>query len=206
MAELNQQFVVAQPRPRVWAAFQDIETVAGCLPGASLTEPPTQDHVKGKMTVKLGPVKANFAGEADIERNEADYTGTIKGSGIDKSQGSRAKGTVQYSLEEIEDGAATRVAVTVEYTLSGALAQFSRGGIVDAVAAKLTEDFAANLEAELSASSGPEAQEAAEEPDQPAATPPREPGKSAGRSNELSAVSLLGAVVKGWFRKLFGRS
>ncbi|MFC6487155.1 SRPBCC family protein [Nitratireductor sp. GCM10026969] len=206
MAELKQEFVVAQPREKVWAVFQDIETVVGCLPGASLTEPPTPNHAKGRMTVKLGPVKANFAGEADIERDEAGYTGVIKGSGIDKSQGSRAKGNVRYALEEADGGGATKVVVAVDYTLSGALAQFSRGGIVEAVAAKLTEDFAANLEAELSG--GDAAADA--QPTSSAAgggEPKGEPrsGKASGaRSNELNALSLIGAVVKGWFRRLFG--
>lgn len=206
MAELKQEFVVAQPRDTVWAVFQDIETVVGCLPGASLTEPPTPNHAKGQMTVKLGPVKANFAGEADIERDEAAYTGTIKGSGIDKNQGSRAKGNVRYTLEEADGGSATKVVVRVDYMLSGSLAQFSRGGIVEAVAGKLTQDFAANLEKELSAGEAPGEAGASDssavsgEGGATAATPRERPANA----NELNALSLLGAIVKGWFKKLFG--
>lgn len=211
MAGLKQQFAVRQSRDRVWEAFTDLETVVGCLPGASLTEPPTDDHVKGKMTVKLGPVKANFLGEADIERDKASWTGHIKGSGIDKNQGSRAKGNVTYTLEEADGGTSTDVLVEVEYTLSGALAQFSRGGIVEAVASKLTEAFANNLEAELSTGQEP----APGAPDlgstggaEVAASPGEaqpQPRKRAA-SNELNALSLIGAVIKGWFRNLFHRS
>lgn len=203
MAGLKQQFVVAQPRARVWAVFQDLDTVVGCLPGASLIEPPTQDHAKGKMTVKLGPVKANFAGEADIERDDATYTGLIKGTGIDKSQGSRAKGNVTYALEEVDGGSSTKVLVEVDYTLSGALAQFSRGGIVEAVAAKLTEAFAENLEAELSSAPADADGLAADGPVSVATEPRATPRKAA---NELNGFSLLGAVIKGWFRNLFGRA
>lgn len=207
MAGLKQQFTVGQPRARVWEAFKDLDTVVGCLPGAGLTEPPSDDHVKGKMTVKLGPVKANFLGEADIERDEATHTGYIKGSGIDKNQGSRAKGNVTYTLKEAEGGAATTVLVEVDYTLSGALAQFSRGGIVEAVAGKLTEAFAENLEAELSAAPDPApAAASGDTADGAAAEQPRPAPRKRAASNELNGLSLIGAVIKGWFRNLFGRS
>jgi uncharacterized protein len=208
MPELKQEFVVSQPRPKVWAAFQDIETVVGCLPGASLTASPSHDNVKGQMTVKLGPIKANFAGQAEIESDEANYTGLIKGSGIDRNQGSRAKGNVRYVLEESDGGASTKVLVAVTYTLSGALAQFSRGGIVEAVAGRLTEDFAANLEVELSGG---------DEQHQPAETPALTTNSSMARENapkrpdrmvnskELNVFSLLGAVIKGWLKQLFGK-
>lgn len=203
MAELKQTFSVAQPRQKVWAAFQDIEKVAGCLPGASLTEPPSGDTVKGQMTVKLGPVKANFAGQAEIESDEASYTGTIKGTGIDRNQGSRAKGDVRYVLEETDGGRSTRVVVSVDYTLSGALAQFSRGGIVEAVASKLTEDFAANLEAELA--EGMQMDAVAHEAEGSTEAPPGAPVQARRGASELNAFGLLGAIIKGWFRNLFGR-
>ena len=203
MAELKQTFSVAQPRQKVWAAFQDIEKVAGCLPGASLTEPPSGDTVKGQMTVKLGPVKANFAGQAEIDNDEANYTGTIKGAGIDRNQGSRAKGDVRYVLEEADGGRSTRVVVSVDYTLSGALAQFSRGGIVEAVAGKLTEDFAANLEAELAEGQqmGTVVNDAGDADEMPRGAP----AQARRGASELNAFGLLGAIVKGWFKNLFGR-
>ena len=203
MAEIKQEFVVARPRKTVWATFKDLETVAGCLPGAALTDPPREDHVKGRMTVKLGPIKADFHGEADIERNEDDFAGTIKGLGLDKNQGSRAKGTVRYVLEEADNGAATRVVVSVTYTLSGALAQFSRGGVVEAVAARLTKDFSANLEAELAARDPAASGANASHTD--AAQAPTAAERPQG-ANELNALSLIAAVVRDWFRKLFARA
>lgn len=208
MAELRQEFVVEQPRSKVWAVFQDIETVVDCLPGASLTAPPTADHVEGQMTVKLGPIRANFAGQADLERDEATFTGLIKGSGVDKKQGSRAKGDVRYVLEENDGGAATRVLVTVDYSLSGSLAQFARGGIVEAVAGKLTEDFATNLEAKLAGAGDRQvaSDEGSTTPDSHGAERKGSPVVTARpTTNELNALSLIGAVIMGWFRKLLGR-
>ena len=52
-----------------------------------------------------------------------------------------------------ETGASeTRVGVSVNYSLTGALAQFSRGAIVKELAAALTRDFSANLRERISAS------------------------------------------------------
>ena len=146
MPQIRQVFTVRHPRSTVWAQFQDLPNVVQCIPGASLTELTAQDKAKGRMTVKLGPVRADFDGEMDIAADEATYTGTIIGAGMAKSHGSRAKGEVKYALEEESGGAATKVSVVVDYTLSGSLAQFARGGIVDAVADQICKDFAANLE------------------------------------------------------------
>ena len=205
MAELRQEFEVARPRSDVWAVFQDIETVVDCLPGASLTAPPAADHVEGQMTVKLGPIKANFAGQADLETDEATFTGLIKGSGVDKKQGARAKGDVRYVLEESNGGASTKVLVSVDYSLTGSLAQFARGGIVEAVAGKLTEQFATNLEAKLAGGGEPAAapDDVSTTPDSRPAESPPTPAKP--KTNELNALSLIGAVIMGWFKKLLGR-
>ena len=45
--------------------------------------------------------------------------------------------------------AATRVDLTVSYALTGALAQFSRSGIVREIAQRMTRDFAQNVEMRL---------------------------------------------------------
>ena len=47
------------------------------------------------------------------------------------------------------DGRQTRVDLSVEYSLQGALAQFSRSGIAQDLGRRLVADFAANLNARL---------------------------------------------------------
>ena len=204
MPQIRQVFTVNHPRALVWARFQDLPQVAACLPGASLTGPVSATHAQGRMTVKLGPVRADFTGTVKIDADQASYTGKIAGTGMDKSHGSRAKGDVVYTLEESANGAATKVAVVVDYTLAGSLAQFARGGIVEAVADQICREFATNLEAQLNA----ERQHAAEPgrggpgavQTSPAATPaPR-------RSNELNAFALIVAIIRRKMRGLLGRA
>jgi len=54
---------------------------------------------------------------------------------------------VSYRLFEEAGGAATRVEVTLDYQLQGALAQFSRPGLVKDFVSRLIAEFARNLSA-----------------------------------------------------------
>lgn len=209
MPAIKQVFTVNHPKDVVWQKFQDIDAVVQCLPGASLTGPVVDGKAKGHVTVKLGPVKADFGGEAEITTDESIHTGTISGVGVDKNHSSRAKGTATYVLADAPDGGTT-VTVEVDYTLSGSLAQFARGGIVEAVAEQICQDFAANLESELSAGAAPaapvggtaEATPVAPEAVQPASAPAAAPRKQ----TELNAFALLWTVFKKRIAKLFGRA
>lgn len=205
MPQIKQHFVVAHPRSAVWARFQDLPGIVGCIPGASLTDQASPSHAKGQMTVKLGPVRANFAGEADVSADPATWSGTIDGAGTDRSHASRAKGTVRYALAEAAGGDSTGVDVTVDYTLSGSLAQFARGGIVEAVAEQITEEFARNLEAELNAETPRGVRAGATAP-----LPARDETSGAksvkaAPARELNALTLLLRVIVKKIKALFGR-
>jgi len=144
----DEAFVLRKPPATVWNAFADIPAIAACLPGATLAEYDA-DAVKGKMSVKLGPISASFDGSAVIERDDAALRGVIRGAGRDRGTGSRTKGEVTYRLEPEDEGRQTRVLLSVEYSLQGALAQFSRSGIARDLGRRLVADFAANLNARL---------------------------------------------------------
>jgi aerobic carbon-monoxide dehydrogenase small subunit len=144
----EESFVVARSPATVWAIFADIPAVVACLDGAQLTEHDA-NTAKGKMTIKLGPIQAGFSGSAVIERDERALRGIIRGAGSDKGTGSRTKGEIVYRLTPEAEGQQTRVSVTVEYSLQGALAQFSRSGLVLELGRRLVSDFAANLNARL---------------------------------------------------------
>jgi aerobic carbon-monoxide dehydrogenase small subunit len=149
MTELKQSFTINHPRNRVWMMFANLPKVATCMPGASLSGPPEDGHFVGRISIKLGPIHTDFAGEGDVELNANNFSGVLRGSGLDKNHSSRAHGEISYGLTEERVGSATRVDVLVAYALSGTLAQFTRGGIVEALAGQIVETFAANLETAL---------------------------------------------------------
>ena len=181
MPEIAQSFVVPFPRDQVWRFFRNPAQVATCMPGASLTEPPDGNRIVGQMRVKLGPIAAAFAGKAELAMDDASWAGTIHGEGLDKKSSSRAKSTVNFAVHEQPGG--TRVDIKVDFTLTGILAQFSRGAIVQEVARRLTDDFAGNLAARMAAAGAGEPSPAAA-----SVTPPN------ASSEEHPAIGLLGVL------------
>ncbi|BFG81157.1 hypothetical protein PTKU46_91910 [Paraburkholderia terrae] len=145
--EIEQSFTVPYPRDDVWARFHDTPGIVACLPGASLTAPVDNGMLKLAMTVKLGPIVASFAGDGEMKLDDAQYCGSITGTGVDRKSASRVKGVASFALEEA--AGETRVDVKVDYTIGGTLAQFSRSGIVKELATRMTEAFADNLKAKL---------------------------------------------------------
>jgi carbon-monoxide dehydrogenase small subunit len=192
MTTIEQTFTVEFPREQVWKFFGKLDEVTLCLPGASLLAPPTETHVEPKLRIKVGPIVADFEGTADVERDPANYVGTIFGSARDTKSASATRGEIRYTLVETttdEGAAATRVDVQVGFALTGPLAQFSRSSIVLDIAKRMTDAFASNLRARLSHPAGGNGA-----PPMPAA--------------ELNAGALVFSVIRdrivGFFRKLFG--
>ena len=145
---LEQHFTVTHPPEQVFAMFGDIAAVAACLPGASLTGPPTAERVEGAIRVKIGPIAAAFVGAARVERNLAGMSGRIVGIGSDRRSRSSTQGEIRYRL--VPAGHGTRVDLSIGYTLTGLLAQVGRPGLVRDLAARLIAEFAGNLDRRLS--------------------------------------------------------
>jgi carbon monoxide dehydrogenase subunit G len=154
--QLGQSFEVARPIDAVWRMFGNLRATASCIPGAEITEIEDNRKATGVFRIQLGPIKAAFAGEAEISRDEDIHAGTIVGAGRDGKNATRVKATVVYTLAAVGD-AATRVDLVVDYAITGSLAQFSRSGIVKDIAEGITRMFAGNLEAMLAAAALSEA-------------------------------------------------
>ena len=81
---IKNEFEVAEPVEKVWQFFDNIPQVAACLPGAALTEDLGDDKYKGTVAVRMGPVRLQFAGTADItERDEAAKRVVVHAIGAD---------------------------------------------------------------------------------------------------------------------------
>jgi len=141
---IKNEFEVAEPVDKVWEFFENIPQVAACLPGAELTEDLGGDKYKGKVAVRMGPVRLQFAGTADItERDEAAKRVVVQASGADEKGRGQASMVVTATLARA--GRGTKVGVSQDLQLSGAAAQYGRGMISD-VSAVLMRDFSANMQ------------------------------------------------------------
>ncbi|MEK7877488.1 MAG: 2Fe-2S iron-sulfur cluster-binding protein [Pseudomonadota bacterium] len=193
LTTLLQSFSVDHSRTKVWDFFGRLGEVTTCLPGTSLLGTPTDDHVEPRIRIKIGPIVAEFEGVADVVRDPANYAGIIRGSARDTRSNSMTRGEIRYVLHEDKGGTATRVDLEVGFTLTGALAQFSRSGLVQDIAKRMTVSFAQNLQARLNqGDNAASAERAAPAP-----------------ASELDAGSLIFAVIweriKTFFRTLLGR-
>jgi len=150
--QLEQSFTLPFARAAVWPAFADVPMLVACMPGAGLVGEPRPAEGGADLdltfTVKLGPITGAFQGQGAIRRDDAALSGTFSGSGADRKSGSRVKGEAKFSLVALSPDE-TRVDVAVDYSLTGSLAQFSRGAIVKELAAAMTRDFAANLQVRI---------------------------------------------------------
>src|SRR5712675_609232 len=141
---ITNDFEVAQPVEAVWQFFGDIPRVASCLPGAELTETLGDDKYGGRVAVRMGPVRLQFAGTAEItERDEAAKRIVVHASGADEKGRGQASMVVTATLARA--GRGTKVGVTQDLQLSGAAAQYGRGMISD-VSAVLMRDFSVNMQ------------------------------------------------------------
>jgi carbon monoxide dehydrogenase subunit G len=145
---ITNEFEVAEPVDQVWQFFQNIPQVAACLPGAQLTEDLGDDKYKGTVAVRMGPVRLQFAGIADItERDEAAKRLTVHASGADEKGRGQANMVVTATLARTNRGT-TKVDVVQDLQLAGAAAQYGRGMISD-VSAILMRDFATNMQSRI---------------------------------------------------------
>jgi uncharacterized protein len=149
MPVIETSFEVPAGTDEVWGYLLDVEKVVPCMPGAELTETIDDDHWKGKMKLKLGPVSLVFAGVVEMqERNEEAHRVVLEASAMEQRGKGAASARVTSSMEGFEGG--TRVHVAQDIKVSGQAAQFSRGMMED-VATKIVHQFADCLKAQMEA-------------------------------------------------------
>ncbi len=156
--KLEHSFDVEAPLERVWARLIDIEKVAPCLPGAEITDASDTGVYEGNFTVKLGPTTAAYAGKLQLtEVDEIHHRVTMSANGRDKRGQGSAKATISSSMSEADGN--THVDVVTDFALTGRLARFGRGGMIEDVSNKMVGDFVeclrSSLESEGSAAASP---------------------------------------------------
>lgn len=145
--KLEQSFTVAAPVARVWQALVDVERVAPCLPGAQITGNDGQGTYQGTFSVRIGPTTAAYNGTLKMESlDEAAHTAVMSARGTDKRGQGGASATIRSVVRD-EGGGSTAVDVVTDFTITGRLARFGRGGMIEDVSKRLLRDFAACLEA-----------------------------------------------------------
>ena len=144
--ELHNEFTVNVPPERAWEVLTDIPAIAPCLPGAELTGQ-DGDVYSGKIRVKVGPVKSEFTGTADFVVQDAEARHVeISAKGRDSRGAGNASATITADMSP--DGEGTRVVIDTDLKVSGKVAQFGKGTMVD-ISEKLIGQFVECVEQTL---------------------------------------------------------
>ena len=144
--ELTNEFRVSVPVEDAWNVLTDVERIAPCLPGAQLQEI-EGDEYRGIVKVKVGPITAQYKGKATFKsRDDVDHVAVLKAEGRDTRGQGNASALITATLTP--DGDGTQVVVHTNLTITGKVAQFGRGVLVD-VSGKLLTQFVECLEHDL---------------------------------------------------------
>ena len=198
--QLEKSYPMPASADTAWALLQDIEGVAGCMPGAKITERIDPEHYKGTVAVKLGPASLTFRGEIEVKGiDPAAKSLRLFAKGTDTTGGSAASMDLTARVEAV-DGARCNLVGTSEVSMSGKAATFG-GRVMGPVSDQILGQFAANFSARVQAM---QAQRTA--PGASGTGAPSSAAQASGAAAEpkpLNGLALVWAVFKGWLRSLF---
>ena len=218
--KLDKRYPMDASPAQVWAVLRDVRAVAGCMPGATITDQLDATHYKGAVKVKVGPALAAFAGDIEVLAvDEAAHRTQLLGKGADKS-GSTAAMNLNAHVEASETPGQSVLVGEAVVTVNGKFAQFG-GRMMVQVSDMILGQFADNFRiaaaavpvaaapaaatpaapAALAGSSAPAVADAVA-PAPRAAAPSTPPPKA---TTELNAMAIAWMLVKNWFAALFGK-
>lgn len=188
--KLEKRYPLDVDAARAWTVLRDVRAVAGCMPGAQITEQLSETQYKGAVKVKVGPAVAQFGGDIEVRGvDETQRRVVLFGKGADKG-GSTASMDLTATVVPADDDPQRSVLVgQAAVIVSGKFAQFG-GRMMVSVSDMILGQFADNFRAAAAVTPGGEVA--------PGAAPPPV-------AKELNALAILWGLIKGWFAGLSGK-
>jgi carbon monoxide dehydrogenase subunit G len=187
---LDKTFPIAASASSGWKFLQDIPAVAGCMPGAEITETIDDRHYKGRVKAKIGPATMAFNGDIEIQDIDSDRREVhLIGRGQDtKGSSSATMDLKAWIVDQAEGQCALKGEAQVAVTGKAA----SLGGrmmtqVADQILNQFGKNFANNV---VAAGEGEQAEEARDE--------------LAEQPKEVNGLAFAWSVLVGFFRSLFG--
>src|SRR5580693_9850630 len=178
--ELDNSFTVPVPPEQAWDVLLDVERIAPCMPGASVTSV-EGDQIEGQVKVKLGPLSLTYKGTAKFtDKDQPNHKIAIEATGKETRGAGTASANVQATLTPGDAAGSTLVAIHTSLNVTGRPAQFGRS-LLPEVSGKLIAQFASNLEALIASDNAPPAEETAT---------PESDGTAADSSGEAATTAV----------------
>lgn len=186
---LDKTFVVAAPGADGWAFLQNIPGVAGCMPGAEITETIDDKHYKGQVKAKIGPATMAFNGDIEIMGIDvAKRELRLLGKGQDTKGTSTAEMDLTAWVVDV-DGGNCELKGKAIVTVNGKAASLG-GRMMTQVADQILNQFGTNFSNNVIARSGGAAAETAKKQldEQP---------------KEVNGLAFAWSIIIGFFKNLF---
>jgi uncharacterized protein len=163
--KMNGSQVIDAPRGTVWRGLNDPQVLQACIPGCDKIESSSPTQMKATVVVKVGPVKASFAGEVTLSELNAPESYRISGKGQGGFAGF-AEGGATVQLTALSP-TQTQMDYTVDAQIGGKLAMLG-SRLIDSTAQSLAGQFftkfASLMKAEAEADSATNPKAAAKKP------------------------------------------
>lgn len=213
--KLDKRYPLDVDPARAWAVLQDLKGVAGCMPGAELTEQLSDTSYKGGVKVKVGPAVAQFGGTVDVlEKNEAERKMVLRGKGADKGGSSASMDLIAVIEADPANPAHSVLHGDASVIVNGKFAQFG-GRMMVQVSEMILVQFVENFRQAALALSAPASQAiaddaavafgGAEEPAPAAPVAASAPRSAPPVAQEINGLAIVWALIKNWWLGLFGR-
>ena len=139
--DLKDEILIAAPRDVVYAALNDPAILRDCIPGCEDLVKHSDTELEARVVLKVGPVKARFAGKGTLFPEAPPQRFSLRGEGSGGAAGF-AKGGAVVELEEHPGGTLLRYDASAE--IGGKLAQLG-SRLVQSTAKKLAASFFASF-------------------------------------------------------------
>ena len=139
--DMTGEFRIPAPREAVWKALNDPEILKQCIAGCEELQKTSDTEFVAKVTARVGPVKASFAGKVTLSDLDPPNGYKITGEGQGGAAGF-ARGGAEVHLEP--DGDGTLLKYSVNAAIGGKLAQIG-ARLIDGTARKMAGDFFAKF-------------------------------------------------------------
>jgi len=137
--DLTHRIRVPASVEETWTAFNHLDRLAPCFPGATITST-DGDHFEGWIKIKIGSLSLVYSGSGRfLERDAAGRRLVLQASGQDRRGNGTARARVTASL--VGDGSATEVELLTDLDFTGRPAQFGSEVVTD-LSDKLLHQFA----------------------------------------------------------------
>lgn len=135
--ELADEIRINAPKHVVYAALNDPEVLKQCIPGCEELIKHSDTELEAKVVLKVGPVKARFTGDVQLDTTGAPDAFSLTGQGSGGPAG-HAKGGADVTLTE--DGDETILRYDAKAEIGGKLAQLG-SRLIQSTAKKLAAKF-----------------------------------------------------------------